>query len=212
MKYETHILLKDYETNTYLCWDEVSLEAFLIDPAAPSQPLWNEIMKKGLTLKYIITTHGHADHIGGNEFFRDQSGAILAIHSEEADHFVNADKNLSAYAGLSIISPKADLILLAGDVLKLGEKTFEVIHTPGHTEGGICLFGEGLLFSGDTLFQEDVGRTDLPGGSSSKLRNSIQNVLFLLPEETIVLPGHGPSTTIGEEKVGNLYFGLAARL
>ncbi|HNX00307.1 MAG TPA: MBL fold metallo-hydrolase [Candidatus Cloacimonadota bacterium] len=212
MKYEVHILLGGYETNTYLCWDESSHEALLIDPAAPSIPLWNRIVEKGLKIKYIINTHGHADHIGGNDFFKEKSKAPIAIHLLDAEHLNNSTKNLSTMAGMKLTSPQADIILADGDILKIGESEMKVIHTPGHTEGGICIYGDGLLFSGDTLFQEDVGRTDLPGGNNLKLQHSIQQILFELPDETIVLPGHGPATTIGEEKIGNIAFGLISRL
>lgn len=212
MKYESHILLGGYETNTYLCWDEESGEAILVDPAAPSNSLWEEIIAKGLKIAYIINTHGHADHIGGNDFFVRKSGAILGIHADDAEYLTNSMKNLSTLAGLQLVSPAAGLILQDNDMIRIGNQKLKVIHTPGHTQGSICLYCAGILFSGDTLFQEDVGRTDLPGGSSEKLQHSIQSILFELPDDTIVLPGHGPATTIGDEKVGNICYGLISRL
>jgi glyoxylase-like metal-dependent hydrolase (beta-lactamase superfamily II) len=212
MKYKKFVVLEGYETNTYLAWDEETGETMLVDPAAPSESLWKFIESHKLLLKYIVITHGHGDHIGGVEFFHNKCNATIAIHEKEADMLRDSQKNLSTLAGMNVTAPEAQWLLKDGDIISLGTQNFQVIHTPGHTKGGICLYGEGILFSGDTLFQEDVGRTDLPGGSSEQLRHSIVDILFSLPEETLVLPGHGPSTTIGDEIVGNLNYGHAARV
>jgi len=125
---------------------------------------------------------------------------------------LDSKKNLSAFMGEDIFSPKADILLSEGDIIKLGESQLEVIHTPGHTEGGISLYGEEILISGDTLFQLSVGRTDFPGGSFDTLEKSIKEKLFILPDETIVIPGHGGFTSIDREKLENPFIGLASRI
>jgi len=212
LKYTTHILLDSYGTNTYLVWDSATKEALIIDPAAQSQKLVETIHTKGLNIKYIVLTHGHADHIGGNSFFAKEFDAPILIHKLDAPMLNDSLKNLSSFMGGKVLSPKADRQLGEGDLIKLGEEELKVIHTPGHTKGGISLYSKGLLFSGDTLFQMGIGRTDFPGGSTQVLQNSIVNKLFKLPENTVVLPGHGGKTTIGDEEVANPYFGFGKNI
>ena len=212
MKYKILHVLPEFETNTYLVWDEKSLEALLLDPAFPAPLLKNEIEQNNLKLKYVVNTHGHADHIGGNEFMLCNFKVQLCIHPNDAEMLKNSQLNLSASFGIEIVSPPPEILLNDGDELKIGDKTIRIIHTPGHTAGGICLFTENLLFSGDTLFCESIGRTDLPTGDFERLKKSIVEKLFLLPEETLVLPGHGVSTTIGKEKIENPFVGIIARL
>jgi glyoxylase-like metal-dependent hydrolase (beta-lactamase superfamily II) len=208
LKYTTHILLASYGTNSYLVWDSVSREAVLIDPAAPNKQLAAKIKAEGLILKAILLTHGHLDHIGGNEFFMKEFNVPLFIHPLDAPMLPDPSANLSALTGENIISPKATGFLEDGQIVKLGEIELKVIHTPGHTKGGICLYSKGYLFSGDTLFQMSIGRTDFPGGSMENLERSIKNKLFTLPEDTLVLPGHAGTTTIGDEEVANPFFGF----
>lgn len=212
MKYKIFNLLPSYGTNTYLVWDEKSQEAMIIDPSAPSKELVNTMKDLSLTLKFIINTHCHSDHIGGNEYFVSKYKVPLYISRKDAPGLTDPKVNLSTYMGDDLVSPAANKLLNDKDKLSLGSKEIKIITTPGHTVGGICLMLGNLLFSGDTLFCESVGRSDLPGGNMNTLINSIKNKLFILPESTIVLPGHGPSSTIENEKVGNPFVGLAARM
>lgn len=212
MKYKVFNILPEYGTNTILLWDDKSKEAVLIDPAKTSVDLYNHIINLELKIKYIVNTHGHADHIGGNEYFKVKFNCPIMIHSADQEMLIDSKKNLSAFMGNDIVSPKADVLLKEGDEIKLGDSTLKVIHTPGHTEGGIALYGKKILISGDTLFQLSVGRTDFPGGSFADLESSIKEKLFTLPDETIVIPGHGGFTSIDREKLENPFIGLASRI
>jgi len=205
MKFERFILLPGYETNCYLLWDEVSLEALLIDPAEKSDKIVNRIAQLKLKLKYIVNTHGHGDHIGGNGFFAQKFNVPIMIHKKDAKMLSNSTLNLSAFINAGVTSPKASKMLEDGDELLLGECKIRVITVPGHTAGGIALYTERLLFSGDTLFLDSVGRTDFPGGSMETLLTSIKSKLYVLPDDTAVLPGHSGYTTIGYEKENNMF-------
>ena len=203
LKIEGYILLPDFETNTWLLWDEDSREAILVDPAAPSPDLLKRIEELKLKVKYIINTHGHMDHIGGNSWFKNHLSAPLMIHSADAPMLVNSAMNLSLYVGNPVSSAPPDVLLEDGMELSLGKYPVKVIHTPGHTPGGICLLADKFLISGDTLFEQSIGRTDLQGGNHQQIINSIKNKLFVLPDDVIVFPGHGPRTSIGMEKKNN---------
>ncbi len=212
MKVEILNVLPEFGTNTYIVWDEETKEAMIIDPAAPSHEIIELIEGKDLIPKFLVNTHGHGDHIAGNGMIKGHFDLRFIIHQKDSEMLKDAAKNLSLYWNQNVISPDADVKLTKEFSFELGSKMVQVIPTPGHSNGGICLLVDGLLFSGDTLFAESIGRTDLPGGDYDTLIASIKEKLFILPEETVVYPGHGPKTTIGDEVVGNPFVGLAARL
>lgn len=187
------------ETNCYIFGDMEKKEAALIDPGSNVNRIKREIEKYGLHIKCIINTHGHGDHISANGKFK----APIYIHRLDADFLRNAKLNMSACFGFSIKSPEASRILEDGDIIEIGDLALKVIHTPGHTPGSISLLNDGVIFTGDTLFMGGVGRTDFPYGSEEKLSDSIKEKLFVLNDKTVIYPGHGPASTIGEEKVRN---------
>ena len=159
------VLLPEFQTNTWLLWDDESKEAILVDASAPSEELLKHILSLQLKVKMIVNTHGHGDHIGGNGFFANALGAPTAIHAADAVMLTNSRKNLSEYMGMPLALDEATIKLNDGDEFTLGKHNIRVLHSPGHTLGGICLLAEKYLISGDTLFEMSVGRTDLPGGN-----------------------------------------------
>lgn len=203
IKIEVFNLLPAFQTNTWLMWDDKGKQALLIDPAAPDSTLVELIKKNGMQLEGIVNTHGHGDHIGGNSYFQDAFECPIMIHEADQNMLVDNKKNLSEFMGTPLKLVPADKLLQDGDIIKLGEHQIKVIHTPGHTPGGICLLTGKFLISGDSLFEMSIGRTDFPRGSHAQIIDSIKNKLFTLPDDTVVFPGHGPRTTIGMEKLNN---------
>ncbi len=193
------ITVGEMQANCYLLACSKTKEAAIIDPGDEPARIKEIIRKHALSSKFIINTHGHADHIGANASL----GLPVYIHRLDANFLNDASRNLSMLCGLKITSPKAAHLLEDNEIIKIGNLKIRAIHTPGHTPGSICLECEGILFSGDTLFCEGIGRTDFPGSSSSQLLDSINTKLMNLPDETLVHPGHGPSTKIGKEKRNN---------
>ncbi len=181
-------------------------QAVVIDPGGDEDRILAVLERHGLTLRYICNTHGHPDHVCGNQALKDKTGARIAMHEADAEFFARPeiDQFFSALGLPS--SPPADVRLADGDTIEAGSLKLAVIHTPGHTPGGVCFHTPGHCFTGDTLFVGGVGRTDFPGGDTATLRASIQNRLFPLPDDTVVWPGHGYGglrSTIGEEKRSN---------
>ncbi|MDP2921791.1 MAG: MBL fold metallo-hydrolase [Candidatus Omnitrophota bacterium] len=189
------------ETNCYLAGDEDTKEIFIIDPGGDFQKIKAVIDKSCLKPKAVINTHGHGDHIGANKEF----GIPVWIHSLDADFLTDPSKNLSGAFGFLLKTRPASKILKHGDILNIGRYTLEVIHTPGHTPGSICLKGDKVIFTGDTLFCEGFGRTDFAYGSEEDIMLSIKEKLFTLDDSFIIYPGHGPESTIGNEKKNNPY-------
>lgn len=203
MDFKRFNTLPAYGTNTYLVWDKDSREAVLIDPGAPAENIISYVNTNSLEMVAIVNTHGHADHIGGNAFFQNKWKVPILIHEADAIKLTDPRLNLSSFMGEEIISPPAGRLLREGDKIRLGKKELEVIYTPGHTVGGICLLYDILLFAGDTLFKGSIGRTDFPDGDFDTLKNSIINKIYKLADQTIVLPGHMEKTRVGIEKKEN---------
>jgi len=192
----------------YLIGDEASGEALVVDPAADASRICSLAQRHGLTIRYIVNTHGHVDHIGGNADMKRLTGAAIVVHEGDAPMLVSTPAFYLRMFGAKA-SPPADVTVKEGDVIRVGEIALQVIHTPGHSPGSMCLYTDGMVLTGDTLFVGAVGRTDLPGGSWTLLARSLQEKLAALPDETKVLPGHNygptPTSTIGYEKRHNPY-------
>lgn len=191
-------------TNCYIVASEISHRCIVIDPGADSKAILTVIQKNGLSIAVIVITHFHFDHIGAVKALKDASGARFAVGSGSEKYTPGTFMKLvAAMSGGSAKVPEPDIMLRDGDSLDVDDLHFDVLFTPGHSPEEISLYGHGVLFSGDTLFNAGIGRTDFPGCSYEELENSIRGKLYTLPDDTIVYPGHGPETTIGDEKAGN---------
>lgn len=196
--------LGSFQTNCYLVGSETTKEGIVIDPGSDPLLILDQVRQSGLKINLIVNTHGHVDHVLGIESVQRALGAKFAIHEDELPILEAAPASHAMWFGKpSNPVPKPDILLKDGDIIEAGDVKLQVIHTPGHSPGGICLYTEGVLFSGDTLFNFGIGRYDFPGGDYDQLMQSIRTRLLSLPDDTVVLPGHGPDTTIGEERTGN---------
>jgi len=198
-------VLGEFEVNNYLLVN--NKEGVLIDVGFEPEPIEQYIKEHNIELKAILLTHAHLDHIGGVEHIRARINAPVYVHEKEKDWLKHPVLNGSeAYPHFGqVICKPADFLIKDEQILTIGSFSFKIISTPGHTPGGLCYYINSSLFSGDTLFQRSIGRTDLYGGDMWALEKSIKEKLYILPDETIVYPGHGPKTTIDKEKKTNPY-------
>jgi glyoxylase-like metal-dependent hydrolase (beta-lactamase superfamily II) len=191
------------QVNCYILGCEVTRQAAVIDPGGDVPQILALLKQHDLQLQLVINTHGHFDHIGGNRQLLAATGAELLLHQADSTLLASAAKHAAAFGMQTDMSPAPQRLLNGGEQLALGELLIDVLHTPGHTPGGICLLIEDQVIVGDTLFAGSIGRTDLPGGDHQTLINSIREKLLILPDATVAHPGHGPSTSIGREKSYN---------
>lgn len=194
------LALGDYQTNCYILFEKDGEEAIVIDPGFEPEKILNLLNNQHLSPRYIVVTHGHGDHIGAiPDIKKAFPQAQVLIHPLDQYRLGDPRSSLLHMMG-SWATMSADRSIEENESISLGNIHLKVMHTPGHTEGGICLLGDGCVFAGDTLFEGSVGRTDLPGGDYNALEKSVREKLYSLPDETVVFPGHGPQTTIGAEK------------
>lgn len=186
----------DFQTNSYILYSQNELA--VIDPSGES--ILAEIK---IAPKYIINTHGHIDHISANKLLKDKTNAQILIHEADAPILTRPHKNLSLFTGSLVKSPPADVLLKEDDIITVGSIDLKVIYTPGHTKGSICLLSKDFIFSGDTLFFDSIGRTDLPGGSEKEMFQSLKKLLELLSDDMMVYPGHGDIGWVSEIKSVN---------
>jgi glyoxylase-like metal-dependent hydrolase (beta-lactamase superfamily II) len=196
------------EVNCYIIGDEETKEAVVIDPGGDEDQILEVLNHHGLQLKTIIDTHGHFDHVDANQPLKDATGAQIAIHEADAAMLAKPSAEAMFFTGNRLRLSAADILLKEGDVLSFGKYRLKVLHTPGHTPGGISLVMEGdtLVYVGDLLFQGSIGRTDFPGGSFEDLINAVKTKIFTLGDNYTVYPGHGPVTTVGHERKYNPFF------
>jgi len=205
-----YLILGGYQTNCYvLRKNDAAQNCLIIDPGLDAEELLEFLDEQKLNPVAIVLTHGHIDHIAGVAALRNRFSEIkVYIHNLDAEMLAEPVNNLSAMTGSAFVTEPEDVSLKEGDIIDLADVKLLVLHTPGHTPGGISLYSkqDGVVFVGDTLFADSIGRTDFPGGSMSQLLASVREKLFTLPEETKVYPGHGPATTIAAEKAHNPFF------
>ncbi len=196
----------NFFTNCYVVACEKTKEAIIIDPGfedkSETEGIFKFLKTNALTLKYIVNTHGHPDHTCGNNMMKKIFNVPILIHESDALMLGKINKRIAEFMGLASSSPPADILLHDGDTIKFGKITLKVLHTPGHSSGGISLLGEKEIFSGDTLFSGSIGRTDFPESSERDMKLSLKKLVYL-PDNFVIYPGHGPITTIGEEKRSN---------
>lgn len=195
------------DNNVYVIVDQAAASCVVVDPGPQSQHILAALQERGLSIERIVNTHGHWDHVDGNGLFQRASGAPIYRHPLDEQFALFANVAAAMWGFEAEASPPADHPLEEGDVFEFGGHRFTVLHVPGHSPGSVCLYEAGLLIGGDVLFRGSIGRTDIPGGSLPQLLAGIREKLMPLPDETRVLPGHGPETTIGVERRSNPFLG-----
>ncbi len=199
------IALGPFQANAWLLVDGGTRHAMLIDPGDEPETLLSWIGEKGVELKYLIATHGHLDHVAASREVAAEFGLKLHIHKNDLPILSRLRDSRLGLGLPPVDPPESTEILEEGKEIRLGNLSFRVVHTPGHTPGSVCIHGHGLIFTGDLIFMGSVGRTDLPGGNTEELKLSLKRKITVLPDETRILPGHGPETTVGNEKRMNFF-------
>ncbi len=194
-----HHALGSFGTNVYVLADDETSEAMIVDPGADCDRLAEDMEQAGLTLKYIVVTHGHGDHVGAVATVKNRLGGQFVAHRGDADQIATPSPWIIEMMPGFVDPPEIDIYIEDGDVLNLGTLEIQAIHTPGHTPGSTCYLHQDVVFTGDTLFHGTIGRYDLPGGDGEQEVASIKSRLLTLPSQTRVLPGHGPQSTIEQE-------------
>jgi hydroxyacylglutathione hydrolase len=185
-------------------------ELAVIDPGGDAERILAKAKELGGTLKYVVDTHGHIDHIAANREVIEATGAQLLIHELDARLLAHPDQNLASLMGMELASPAPSRLLKEGEKVVVGEDEMEVLHTPGHTPGGICLLGSEYAFTGDTLFLDSIGRVDFPGGSEEQMMGSLARLQTVLKKDTEILPGHGEPGRFGRALLVNPFLGSLA--
>jgi hydroxyacylglutathione hydrolase len=198
-----NLVVGHLETNCFVIADKRTKEALLVDPGDEPDRILDLISEDNLLLKYIVCTHAHFDHVGAIPELKNKTNATIVIHHDELDIYKHTREQAATLWGFELKPlPEPDVFVSEGDKLEVGDLKFRVLHTPGHSPGSICLYGEGVVITGDTLFAGSVGRTDLFGGNIDKLKSSFRK-LMALGDKIRVFPGHGPQSTIGKERMNN---------
>lgn len=203
MKIDT-LVIGPLQVNCFIIYDEGRDDAIVVDPGDEAEKIIKLIEDRKLKVSRIVCTHAHFDHVGAVARMKEKTGAAVMLHKGDLDIYMRADKQ-GALWGFHIEQPPApDMHMLEGDEIAVGRFRLKVLHTPGHSPGGICLYGEGVIITGDTIFAGSVGRTDFPGGSLDELKKSFARIIAL-PAQTRMFPGHGPLSTVGNEKKNNFF-------